>query len=184
MKENLITIPEQNINIEQRENIKKLEQLRIGPSQKASIILVLMELKPATELYLYEWNDEKEKVEKTIQDAGLEIKPKNIHPDQKNVIAQFAIARDKTTADQLLSLDPRKDHKEYGRVMGYPKTAINAHFEGETLSRENYPEMKDIIFNMKLSKEHWQKELEILKNWSNAIKEYAPNLYKQLKGAD
>lgn len=183
MNEQITTIEQENITQEQIEKVKRLEQLNIGPAQKAFIILVLLGLKPATELDLYEWNDKKEDIKKVMQEVGLEIKEKEIPSDRKNLKAKLAIAKDKTITERLLTIDSRKDHKEYGALMGYPESAVQAFINKEQLlSKDDYPKDEEVIFNMGLSKNNWQEEFAILKKWSETIKKYNPDLYDQLKG--
>lgn len=176
--------PEQEIvDAETREKVKKVEQLKIGPMQKAEIILVLLGLKPAKELDLFKNNDDKETVEGVLKQVGLQSKPKEIPVPSENVTDRLAIAKDEETLNQLLTLDAKKDHTEYGRLMGYPETAIAAFDqEKKLLAKDDYPDTEGIIFDIKLSKDNWPEELEKLKEWSGAIKEYAPDLYEQLKG--
>ena len=84
--------------------------------------------------------------------------------------------------DKLIKLDPTKDHAEYGQLMGYPQTAIDAFVNGKLLTDKDYPDMRGIIFNIKFSQGHWPDELKILKEWSEAIRKYSPETYNSLKG--
>jgi len=181
-------MPEQEPNItpeqtEQKIKIAEIEKLNIGPSQKADIILVVLGMKPATELDLYKYNDKTQIVEQILQQVGLAANLKKMERPQKNLIAKLAIAQDQDTLEKLMTLDPNKDHAEYGALMGYPDSAVEAFLDKEKLLDESdYPDMAGIIFPMKLSKENWQQEVEQLRKWSQAIQEYAPDLYNELKG--
>lgn len=165
-----------------REKVKNLESLNIGPAQKAAIILVALRLKPAAELDLFKGNDKPELVVKILEDAGLLTARKDLPPKAKTVL-RLAIACDEEILEKLEKTDPAKDHEEFGNLMGYPKTAVDAFLNKEKrLPRDAYPADREVIFQIILSKDHWQEELEILRKWSGAIKEYAPDLYAQLKG--
>ena len=167
-----------------RERIGKLAELKIGPAQKASLILVLLGLKPAAELYLYPRNDPKETVFGALGEAGLYCEEKNIS-GQKNVAAILAVSSDEKCLADLVKYNPDKDHEEYGRLMGYPRSAIMAFTEKQgLLDEKEYPDMSGIVFGMKLSRDNWQAETGLLRRWSEAILKYAPDLYMKLKGRE
>lgn len=181
---------ENNINqIQDREKAKHekaelIEKLNIGLDQKAQIILVALGLKPGTNLSLYEKNDNEILVKDVLAKAGLKTASKEIKKDgiPTKIIAIISVARDQETLDQLLKLYPNKDHEAYGRLMGYPETAIKAHSNKELLLDINFPGIQDNIFPMKFSKAHWQEEMEYLRVWNETIKNYAPATYKKLGG--
>ncbi|MDO8499290.1 MAG: hypothetical protein Q7S66_01370 [bacterium] len=169
---------------EQKESIKAIEALRFGSMQKAELILVLLGVKQATDVVLYSWNDTPQKTEDWFTQARLCATKLQI--DQNNIeglSAKYAVARDQPTADRLALLDPSRDHAEFGRMMSYPQTAIDA-FGGLTkLDRDDYPDMNGIIFNCALSKDHYTEELRLLRYWSELIKKYSPAIYSELDRA-
>ncbi|MDO8667498.1 MAG: hypothetical protein Q7K35_00160 [bacterium] len=165
-----------------QEKVKILEKLNIGSVGQAIIMLVALDLKPATELDLYNNNDNEEVVKDALTKVGLKFANKDVK-GRKNVVARLAIARDRETLDRLLEVSGKKDHEAYGRLMGYPETAVQAFIAKDLLTHEEQPpEMADNIFPMKLSKEHWREELENLRIWNEAIKKYAPDTYRQARG--
>ena len=135
-----------------------------------------MGLKPASELEIFKNNDPKEKIEEALISAGLKIKEK---PAKKNVVARYAISLDDDIVDRLMLAEPNKDHEEYGRLMGYPETAIKAFGTDEKISNDVLPD-EDIVFSFTLSKNHKDEEMEVWRKWSRAIKENAPDLFKKL----
>lgn len=172
-------------NNEQKRAIKEIEALNIGPRQKVDLILVLLGVKKGTDLAVYRWNDSPEKVSKTITDnAKLKLTPLQREFRNINIVALYGVARDQATAEQLARLDSAKDHEEFGKIMSFPQTAIEAFGKKENLlKQEDYPDTSDIIVSFKLSKDHWQEEIELLKYWSELVKKYAPDLYVKLKEA-
>ncbi|MSU75307.1 MAG: hypothetical protein EXS55_02230 [Candidatus Magasanikbacteria bacterium] len=169
---------------EQKESIQFLEQLKIGPAQKAELILVVLGLKPAAEVVIFPWNDLPEKVVATIEKTSLLVheKPKNQASSGK-VVATYAVARDAETLQQLLQTDPAKDHEAYGRLMGFPTSAVEAFLNKTTLKTdEDDLERRGIIFGMKLSRDNTKEELRLLEYWSQLIKKYAPATYRSLGG--
>ena len=64
--------------------------------------------------------------------------------------------------------------------MSFPQSAIDAFIQGTNLDMDHYPDMKGVIFNFSLSKDHWQEETELLKYWSKLVKKYSPKTYAEL----
>lgn len=176
-------IPQTTVEVEKelQEKINIVKDLEIGPVQKAEIMLVILGLKPATELSLYKHNDTQDKVEKVLKDVGLEIDHKNIC-DNKNLVAEIVIAQNQKILSNLMQANASQDHEEYGRLMGYPETAISAFTENTILNEVNYPELQTSIFGMKYSKNNWQEEKLKVQSWDNAIKKYAPETYRDAGG--
>jgi hypothetical protein len=167
---------------ELKKKIESIEGLSIGPAQKAELVLVLLNFKPATQVDVYNWNDPPEKVEEIFKKTGLCFKEMNINEkDREKIIKKYAVSSDASLAENLQNLDPSKDHAGYGRAMGFPESAIRA-FNGlePLLEEENYPSMDGIIFNFKLSKNNWQAEYDLMRSWSEAIRENSPLIYNQL----
>mgnify|MGYP001565071381 CR=1 FL=1 len=109
----------------------------------------------------------------------------------RNKRVQAYIAQDKKTLSQLLETELDKDldkldkdyHRKYGRFMGYPETAIQA-FLRERERLTNFPSEVDSsispALDFVLSKSHYQQELGVLKNQSEALRTYAPSVYKKM----
>jgi hypothetical protein len=65
--------------------------------------------------------------------------------------------------------------------VGYPQTAIDA-FIGRIPAfseKESYYLDPSLIFSIVFSKEHWREEVKIMREWSELVKERAPELYKE-----
>jgi len=182
---------QQNIMSEMRQGVEDelsadvigaIEQIKIGKGQLADVILVILDLKPAMELDIFNWNDDPKEVKQKMEEAGLIVEEKKI-PERKKtkVSAVFAVSRSSSAISRLLDAEANNDHAEYGRLMGYPETAIEAFLDqSKLLPDKEYPDMDGIIFAFKLSKDHHDTEFAVLKKWSEAIKKYAPNLYLEL----
>lgn len=167
---------------EKKEKVKEIEQLPLGTNQRAELILVLLGLKPATNVQLYPWDGSPLAIKNTLGQLGFHAKVMEREKFSKNMVQEYAVSLDEKTAEKLALLNPAKDHEEFGKLMGFPKTAIHAYLnKEELLERESRPEDNNIIFSFGLSKNHWKKEIELLRTWSNAIKEYAPDLFKELR---
>lgn len=167
-----------------KERIKAIENLNIGPRQKAEAMLVVLQAKPTTTVSVFEGNDKPEKVQDALErGAGLHVEPTRANQNT-NALAEFAVARDQETAKKLARLDPDRNHEEYGRLMGFPETARRTFGTPEALDRDDFPDMSGIPFSFSLSKAHWREEFEVLKKWTALIKEYSPKTYSELTGED
>jgi hypothetical protein len=174
-----------------QEIVRTLEKLNLSLEQKAWLILVVLGMKPATELVIGEGNDSQDTIKEVLSRAGLAyanrddeyINKKDIY-GKIPILAVISVARNRETLDELLKVSGKKDHGDYGRLMGYPETAVKAFVNKELLDKKDYPYMSDNIFPLKLSKDHWREEVEHLKSWNEAIKKYAPETYRQARGKD
>lgn len=89
-------------------------------------------------------------------------------------------AKDEMLLERLVRADPSRDHTKYGRLMGYPETAIQA-FNGELERLACFPdETIPPSLRIVLSKQHYKEELELLKHWNDSIRKTAPFLYKEM----
>jgi hypothetical protein len=166
------------------EQIRAIENLNIGPRQKAEAMLVVLNAKPATTISVYEGNDQPGKVREALEDGAGLFTEETKGAQNINSSAEYAIARDQETAKRLSQIDPDRDHEEYGRLMGFPETAIKTFGAPEALDRNDFPNMSGIPFSFSLSKEHWREEFEVLKKWTAMIKEYSPKTFSELVGED
>ncbi len=157
--------------INKKELIKHILSIDIGAEQQAQMIMVLLELKPATDLCLYSWNSSPEKTEAELNKTGL-LYVKKENKKQYNTIAEYAISKDEQIIKKLLDC---KSPTEYGQLMGYPETAIQA-FEAKNTYKGPLPEdIERSIFKMAFSSEHLEEEFETIREWNTALKKYAPD---------
>ncbi len=177
-----------------REKVDKILDMDINIIQKAELILIVLGLKPATEISLGNDEESLQDAEETLKQIGLKCKEK-IYPHLVNHIEEFirnkylhsiVVARDEQTVEKLFALDAGsklQDQIEYGRLMGFPETAIKAFIENECADNtfmQKYLQDNGLIFCFRFSKENFLQEIETVKKWSEAIKFYAPNLYAEI----
>jgi hypothetical protein len=181
---NIIKTPEL-IDQQNHEKIKTIESLRTGYLQKADVVLVLLGQKPATDLSVFVdaeelLADEDEK----IKSIGLLYKKINQGKVSDRYCNDYLLAKDEATLNELMKYRADKDHEQFGRLMGFPESAVKA-YTNKTLLDNNqeqqiYEMHPDIVFNnMRLSKDSYESELEVLRNWSESLKNSAPEIYKQ-----
>lgn len=155
-----------------REKVKAIEAIHTGPEQKAQLVLLVLGIKPAAELSLYAKNSTPEETESLLQKAGLVYVRKDA--DGGKVVAQYAISNSIEMVEELLQSN---SPSEYGKLMGYPQTAIDAFNTRD--GRYDGPLPDDIynsIFKLIFSKDHFQEEFEVVRSWNKALMEYAPDL--------
>lgn len=161
----------------QIEKIKHIESMDIGKEQRAQLVLVLLGLKPATDVSVFPWNSPSKEIENLLEKSGLQfIKYKN--KKQEKTRDEYAVARDKETAERLMNADPRSTHREYGALMGYPQTAVEAFLKGEFYGGPLPEDIKNSIFQLKFSKDNYEEEFEVVRKWNQAIQEYCPSLIR------
>jgi hypothetical protein len=160
-----------------REAIGFIEAMNIGSEPRAQMILVLLNLKPAFELGLYPWNASPEDVEASLNKTDLKY-IKREKPKQQKTIAEYAVSREKELAEKLINCE---SSAEYGTLMGYPETAIQAYEAREVYTGPLPEDIKNSIFKLKFSNEHFREEFEIVRKWNTALLEYAPNLVQHYR---
>lgn len=165
---------------EQREKIRAIDSLSIGAYPRAMCVLVALEIKPATEIDIFPWNDPPEKVRAILEATGLKIAEKSVDTKKKSV--RLIIAKDEKVLQEMKELSPIRDHRRYGELMGFSATMIDA-FErkqGRLPDKERPQESAAQIFEVKLSKDGLADEMEVLRRWEQGVKRYAPETYKEL----
>jgi len=167
--------PENNL---EKFHIEQIEKMDIGPLQKANILLVYVGEKPATELELYRWNEKPESIISKIENLKLFCKEKAT--ENKEITKAYFIATSEEVVDLLSKTDPSRDHEQYGRLMGYPETAIQSYIKNNATT-EDLPEwIKRNPLISALSKDNYLTEFKVFENWMNRIKEKSPAIYNEL----
>jgi len=168
--------------------IEKLNSLKIGDLDIAEILLVILGLKPATAIYIYSHNQDP-------KTAMAEIKSmpniyaefgnlKDLRGENLYLQAVINIAESPKLLSELWPLSPilrEQDSEAYGRLMGYPDSAIQA-FMGWTNRLDELPDWEAKIdryypLGFAMSADNYQQELSLMILWEEAIKQYLPEIY-------
>jgi len=170
------------LTLEQRDNISVLSSLDIGKIPVAEIVLVYLGLKPSTEVSIYEWNEDINNIFIKLEKMGLVVFKKEIKKEKGRLIGDLVVAKDENTAKELMGCNADSEHSEYGKLMGFPQTAIDAFGNEDLLLEEDEypPEVDKLIFNFKLSKKGYKEEVELMQRWTEVIKAVSPELYQEL----
>ncbi len=159
------------------EGVEAILSIETGNEQQAQMILVLLGIKPAMDLSLYYKNTPPEEAEQLLTSAGLTFIKKETS-EKGEAVVKYAVAQDFETARRLLL--PKSD-AEYGELMGYPKTAVDAFVSGEVYEGAIPLDIQNSVFSMKFSPEHHSEEFEVVRGWIRAVEEVAPGLvYKHI----
>jgi hypothetical protein len=173
-------VQEENSENPERQAVKAIESINTGTEQRAQIILVLLGLKPATELSLFANNSTPEETEALLEQAGLLYIRKESNDHQwTSAKYEYVVAKDEATLQQLLNSSSSESHEEYGLLMGYPETAVKAFTAGDLYDGPLPADIEDSIFKLRFSKDHFEEEFETVRKWNTAINEYAPELLSQ-----
>lgn len=156
---------------------EKVKEFLASPTRDREALLVLLGLKPAAEIY----SDEPGEAIAALRKLGLCGAIKGF--DKKTNRTEICVAADESILEKFKSLLPDNDHEEYGRLMGYPDSAISAFldddkrlpFEEQDKLCAKYP-----FFKFAFSKEHFQEEEDILKKWNLAVFDYAPEFIDEV----
>lgn len=161
--------------VHKKEAINQVMQLNAGSAQKAELVLIILGIKPSTELSLFPWNSTQEEAERILLSTGLNFVKKD-KPLWEKASVEYAISNNPELVQKLLQ---PTTSAEYGRLMGYPESAIEA-FESEKTYEGILPEdIENSIFRLKFSQDHFNQEFEVVRKWNEAIRNYAPELLEQ-----
>lgn len=161
--------------------IHEIESLNLSLLEQARLILVLLGARKGENVSFYENYGSPEEIKQILVNrCGMYMEKMKRSRVAGKLIDEYAVALDAATAKKLSELDPSIDHQEFGRMMGYPESAVEAFCGGERLEKKEYPGIDGIIFKFTLSKNNWREEVKVLREWSDLIKESAPELYEKI----
>lgn len=165
--------------------IEAVKRLDVGVDHRAELLLIALGLKPASVVNVFEGDRKAKVVENELKALGFEVRVKPHGAQDEKV--DLVVAQSARVAEKLEQLSASEDHKEYGEVMGYPRTAIEAfgdeekalpYEEQETLTRD-IP-----FFKIRLSREHAHDELKKVIRWNQKVFQYAPELIDEKYGEE
>ncbi|MFA5084245.1 MAG: hypothetical protein WC475_02595 [Candidatus Paceibacterota bacterium] len=199
--------------------VKSLESLLFRKmhslGDRIDLLLVYSGLKPATDITVgNEWEEGQQPIVLNEEDIKSALKILEANglialnlPKEKGVIegidegeinpsvkyryeqSEIFVAKDKVTAETLKTAKFKKDDETYGRLSGFPESAIKAYSEADKnpaalIEDSDLPEEirnQDFMAfaTFKLSRKNWREELETAKKWATVIKKTDPALYEE-----
>jgi hypothetical protein len=186
-------------------NIESIESSNLTIESKLELALMLLDRKKGVQLGDYKIidSDEERKIysEKFTRELSDTVKlldsinlehqiVKELSDDNGIMGYSVLISKDKNILKEFVEADKKNDDKIFGKIVGYPETAVEAYgtdkafnleeelppAELEKLKSEGI--MPFLLFTP--SKEHWTEELEWARKNKHLIKEKAPKLYDDL----
>ena len=184
------------INAPTDELLTELEEFEIPAPGKLDLFMVQIGVKPATELsYQTDWHEPggidpdvegREKLAKIIMyldKSGLPYSVKSTRSGKAQTSIVY-IGRNQEDLRRIIEADNPMDEAKYGRAVGYPDTAVEGYINNDMLSEEEFnrlvPQLELNVFTgMRLSREHWREELDVVKARLDAVKRTSPIILGQ-----
>lgn len=164
------------------DKIKVIRRIALDPRDLAEIILVLIGLKPGGDFDVHVYDESPRKIKKKLESIGLIVKEEPeeepVQPYRRTVKARFVIGLNEDVVNQNLGLKRNMENfdEKYGRLMGYPETAIQAFVKKETRPILQDGDLENKNFWFKPSSSHYEEDMQVARQWSSAIEQYAPEL--------
>lgn len=152
-----------------------LSIIRLLPAKSQAEMLQLMNgLRLVADCTISLGDENGDKIIEELEEKGFSIASHR----NDNGIKSFYVSKNPdllAEATTTENIDPRR----YGELMGFPKTAIEAFVSGNDQLMDNKEQEKilgflNVFFPVRLSKAHYQEEIEYLKNSYRLLLEQAP----------
>lgn len=154
-------------------------------ADKQLLFLVVAGLKPVADLISYHQEkqgdvtvsvaDDEVAVTEFLNSLGVAY---SFMPEQDGTALSVAVAQSQAEADAVWQTTGDSD---YGELMGFPNTAIEAYMQGTLLSHDEAEQLALSTYHdpafaqfsvFRLSKAHALEELKMLKQWYDVLKQY------------
>jgi len=162
----------ESLDERQREALAVVEKLPISNrTDRGNLMLIIAGLKPATAFSNVGDGLESsaEEVAEMLRSCGLtaEVRPINGRDGGK---PEIIVTGNPADMEALRKASGAKDHETFGRLMGFPPSAVRAFIEDTTLRTRPSDVSKDIAGGMALSPDNWPEEVHHLARWGYAVK--------------
>ena len=201
---------EQSLTKEQQEQIRNIENIKMGSMDKLSLLLLVLDQKKVADistlglhvenqseaLWLAQASEERlEPVIKMCVDMGLVAKGEKYQNKNNGKFSggyQILISKKAELIQRFQDAKLSGDHGEMGALFGFPDTAIDSFGregeEGKILDRkemQNEIERENLggFINFMPSEKHWKQELVFVKKNMELIKKYSPKIFKEIVGS-
>lgn len=172
--------------------------------EKVNIILVIAGVRPATVLDFEipitsnhfqaekELSDTVQAIEGLVKSSGLAFHVSNVERSdfqgtgQASLACHIFVAQDVTIVSQVVSAWQTKNTVEIGRLLGFPRTAV----EGFATSLQGKQDLKELPPDLKKEpwakflqyriSENWKEEIKTAQSWASTIEKLAPHLYDRI----
>lgn len=176
------------MSVEKSEEIKERINLLVATPDKLvpnyvkfELFLIILGYKKGTVITVDSKSPDTNKIKALLVDSGFEVKPlvsqRSAKPDCLDILVSDSVEMIRKM--EALTIF---DEQEWGDIYGYPKTAVDAFVNGRP-RLDGIPEKmvraKDVelafFAGFVLSRDNWQSELEVVRNWFDEVGRYAPD---------
>ncbi len=109
-------------------------------------------------------------------------------------LRQLFVGDDAKELKDVFYKDPKEkeDHRKYGRLMGFPETAVDAYCndrsklyeEGDTFLLFNNPMDRTLdvlrFLSFRPTQNHFDDEVKVARRWHDTVKELSPTIYEKV----
>jgi len=169
----------QDLDAPQLSAVRAIARLGLGAEAADALKLVVCGLKPATTFSLKDDAplEDQRRLQEALRGLGLSVL---LRPRTEG--DSFLAARDAETLERLKTASPAKDHEVYGKLMGFPPSAVAAYLSGEMLRTSPADIDLELVMPMRLSQAHWPEELKLAARWGYLLKKLDSRLDQTTPG--
>ncbi|NTV44162.1 MAG: hypothetical protein HGA67_00495 [Candidatus Yonathbacteria bacterium] len=205
-EESGVSVP---VSLPESEKFFSLEHSTLKPWKKLDLALLLLGRKDGAQIGSYqvfegvseetkhsvteELLTEFEDVRRLLESLHLEYAVIQ-NPEEHDGIFGFSIlaTRDTPTLSRFVDADMNGDDTAFGRILGYPATAVSAYGTEQIFDPDtDLPEEERIAFKQEgldrftefmFSREHWKEEMAFVRENKELIRKNFPGFYQELVG--
>lgn len=178
--------PHPTEDVQLKDKIEIIRNMGTSRQARALILLVLLDEKPVSVFNIKE--DQVAEVLSKCKSIGLSILTTKEEESDEYGKYQMAVSKSRDFVNEIYEIiqkDTKElDHRRFGELMGFPKTAINTFLEKDESKHINLDEYLETteeyrdLFGFMISKDHSEEEKSVLNKWHNLILKYSPELLK------
>jgi hypothetical protein len=176
---------------------EKIEKLALPHEYKTNVLLVWSGAKPAGILSIKDTPERAHEIavmENQLQQFDIQVYSEPYTNDAGEKWIQFYFSRDKSLPEKVslmrrsMKIHSPAWHQEFGRMCGYPRTAVYAFVNRQEMIDGVPPKWQSTelgrffehAIGFKLSKQHADQELKEINRWRTSLKNTAPHYYEEL----
>ena len=137
-----------------------------------------------------EFGEEYKTTSELLTKLGLAFQGEPPHKDNGIYRFSFLVAKTPENLTKVAEAEQENNDKEFGALMGYPKTAVDAYQTDEAfdlmdkLPKEELEKLEEegilAFLEFMPSRGHWKEELDSVRETQRLVKEKAPGLYDEI----
>lgn len=197
--------PQSNAETILKRSIEAVENSNLHVEEKLALVLFLLDRKPGVQLGGYKVAQQEEDKRETMKEFSTQLAfilqffgeqkiPHRVVKDlsDEDGVISFSVlgAKNQKILDEFTEADKKEDEKTFGSIVGYPKTATEALQTDKMFQFRNELPPEEVaklraegvapFFRFIPSRDHWEDELEFVRQQQKLIREKAPKLYEEV----